>query len=359
MRARLPLLVLMAGCVLDDFDESSVDRGTDPGPPWLTEDEENGDPVAIDDVAHAFDGYATVVGVLDNDSDPDFNALSVTKVANPSNGSSEINDDGTVTYTPDGGFEGEDTFTYTIEDGKGGEAKAAVVVTVGGPATIVITSPVDQAQVTVPFDIVFEYDGSCTLALSSDDSQGCHIHLVLDGDDSDFPDLDGDGFSDAAYDADPLQVLETGEALSPGEHTIEMALWRNDASHAAYDPRISHQITIFVEGGTDPVDTAATDTSAAMDTSTGSTVPTDTSDTGASDTSDTGASDTSDTGASDTSDTGASDTSDTGASDTSDTGASDTSDTGASDTSVPSTPSDTSDTASSDTSYNDTGAVIP
>jgi len=358
MRARLPLLVLMAGCALDEFDESSVDRGTDPGPPWLTEAQENGDPVANDDVAHAFDGYSTVVSVLDNDSDPDFNALSVTQVANPSNGSSEINDDGTVTYTPDGGFEGEDTFTYTIEDGKGGEAQGTVVVTVGGPATIVITSPVDQAQVTVPFDIVFEYDGSCSLALSSEDSQGCHIHLVLDGDDSDFPDLDGDGFSDAAYDADPLQVLETGETLAPGEHTIEMALWRNDASHEAYDPRISHQITIFVEGGTEPVDTSATDTSASMDTSAGTTGPTtDTSDTAASDTSDTAASDTSDTGTTDTSDTGTTDTSDTGASDTSDTGTADTQST--SDTSASSTPGDTSNPTTSDTSYTDTGAVIP
>ena len=335
MRGLIPLLLLTA-CCLDEFDENTVDRGTDPGAPWLNEEEENADPVANDDVADTFDGYHTVISVLDNDSDPDFNSLSVTEVSTPRSGGAELNDDGTVTYTPDAGFEGQDSFTYTIEDGKGGSATATVTVDVTGPASITITSPNDQDVLTVPFDIAFEFDGACVLAFSSDNTQGCHIHLILDGDDSDFPDLDGDGFSDAAYDNSPLQILETGEYLPPGEHTLELVLWRNDATHDAYDPRISDEITIFIAepavdtsatdtgGTTTPVDTSATDTG-------GATTPSDTSDTGGA------------TTPSDTSDTGSADT---GAADTAD-------------TATATTPADTSDTAVLDTRYNDTASTVP
>jgi hypothetical protein len=37
---------------------------------------------------------------------------------------------GTVTYTPAAGFTGQDRFTYTISDGKGGTAVADVQVRV-------------------------------------------------------------------------------------------------------------------------------------------------------------------------------------------------------------------------------------
>ena len=32
-----------------------------------------------------------------------------------------LNEDGTYTYTPDDGFTGNDSFTYTISDGNGGD----------------------------------------------------------------------------------------------------------------------------------------------------------------------------------------------------------------------------------------------
>ena len=39
-----------------------------------------------------------------------------------------INIDGTLTYTPDANFFGEDTFSYAIEDGHGGSDAATVMV---------------------------------------------------------------------------------------------------------------------------------------------------------------------------------------------------------------------------------------
>uniref|UniRef100_UPI002610B880 Ig-like domain-containing protein n=1 Tax=uncultured Christiangramia sp. TaxID=503836 RepID=UPI002610B880 len=60
------------------------------------------------------------IDVLNNDSDPDGDELTVTEVTQPGNGSAVINTDGTVTYSPNANFNGTDTFTYTISDGNGG-----------------------------------------------------------------------------------------------------------------------------------------------------------------------------------------------------------------------------------------------
>jgi hypothetical protein len=42
------------------------------------------------------------------------------------------NADGTLTYTPNSSFKGTDSFDYTISDGRGGEATATVIITLGG-----------------------------------------------------------------------------------------------------------------------------------------------------------------------------------------------------------------------------------
>ena len=54
--------------------------------------------------------------VLPNDFDPDGDPIVVTSNTQPVNGSVTVNPDGSYTYTPDPGFEGEDTFEYTICD---------------------------------------------------------------------------------------------------------------------------------------------------------------------------------------------------------------------------------------------------
>ena len=49
---------------------------------------------------------------------------------NPKNGSAVVNKDGSITYTPDPGFVGTDTFVYIVEDDNGSKSKAKVVVSV-------------------------------------------------------------------------------------------------------------------------------------------------------------------------------------------------------------------------------------
>jgi hypothetical protein len=51
-------------------------------------------------------------------------------VSLPSNGTAVINADNTITYTPNSGFIGIDTFDYTISDGNGGTDTATVSIEV-------------------------------------------------------------------------------------------------------------------------------------------------------------------------------------------------------------------------------------
>ena len=71
-------------------------------------------PDAVDDTATTSQNTPVTIPVLANDSDPDDDTLTVTAVSDPANGVAVINGDQTVTYTPDAGFSGIETFTYTI-----------------------------------------------------------------------------------------------------------------------------------------------------------------------------------------------------------------------------------------------------
>jgi extracellular elastinolytic metalloproteinase len=87
-------------------------------------------PDAVDDATSAAEDNATTVNVLANDTDMNGDTLSVTRAAGASHGSTRVNANNTVTYTPAANFHGNDSFTYTISDGKGGTDTATVSVTV-------------------------------------------------------------------------------------------------------------------------------------------------------------------------------------------------------------------------------------
>ncbi|MFT7579459.1 MAG: ferredoxin [Myxococcota bacterium] len=91
---------------------------------------DNGDPIAVDDAYTVAINTPTQLDVLDNDSDPDGDALSITDVVQPEHGSATINPDGTLQYTPGTDFVGVDTFTYEICDAVGNCAIATVTMTV-------------------------------------------------------------------------------------------------------------------------------------------------------------------------------------------------------------------------------------
>ena len=112
--------------------------GTDTASVTVTITGVNDTPTANDDTgAVSEDGPATTIGVLADDTDPDGDTLTIASVSGGTGLVSIV--DGKIEYDPNGQFEslkaGEtttDTFTYTINDGKGGSDTASVTVTITG-----------------------------------------------------------------------------------------------------------------------------------------------------------------------------------------------------------------------------------
>lgn len=112
----------------------------------------NGLPDAQDDSITIQQDQPVVITVLDNDSDPDGDPLTVSGVTQPGNGSAAINEDGTITYTPAAGFIGNDVFDYTISDPDGGSDTATVHVAVNGAPTAVDDSAETNQDEAVMID---------------------------------------------------------------------------------------------------------------------------------------------------------------------------------------------------------------
>ncbi len=104
-------------------------------------------PVAIDDTAATDEEVAVVVPFFANDSDADGDALHLVAIDTPMNGEVVYNNDKTLTYTPATGFNGTDSFTYVISDGKA-QATATVTITVTGtndaPVGVADTIQIDE-----------------------------------------------------------------------------------------------------------------------------------------------------------------------------------------------------------------------
>lgn len=89
----------------------------------------NSMPVADDDTGGGLENQTLAIAVLGNDFDPDGDTVSVTGAGNGANGSVSTTDS-SVSYSPNPGFVGTDSFTYSITDGFGGTASAQVTVTI-------------------------------------------------------------------------------------------------------------------------------------------------------------------------------------------------------------------------------------
>ncbi|AGZ46430.1 Ig-like domain-containing protein [Actinoplanes friuliensis] len=130
----------------------------------------NGVPVAGADTVTAETNLPLVVPVLADDSDPNGDPLTVTIDTQPLHGTAAVAADGTVTYTPAPGYRGPDGFHYTISDGKGGTAGAAVTVTV-----------VNSPPVAAPDADVTPTDVPIRLTVLSNDSDPSGDPITITG----------------------------------------------------------------------------------------------------------------------------------------------------------------------------------
>ncbi|WP_119860245.1 tandem-95 repeat protein [Pseudoalteromonas sp. MSK9-3] len=89
----------------------------------------NSAPVATADSAQVMGDSSLIIDVLANDFDADGDVLSLVS-AQAQTGTVKVNVDNTLTYTPQQGFEGQDTITYQLKDEKGAQSQGVVTIRV-------------------------------------------------------------------------------------------------------------------------------------------------------------------------------------------------------------------------------------
>jgi gliding motility-associated-like protein len=101
----------------------------------------------LDDTDSTNEDTSVTTNVLANDSfqgvyGTDYN---ITATTNPSNGSIVLNSDGTITYTPNLNFNGEDSYIYTVTDSNGDIETATVTIMI---------NPVNDAPIVDSSEII-------------------------------------------------------------------------------------------------------------------------------------------------------------------------------------------------------------
>ncbi|MBT3224218.1 MAG: Ig-like domain-containing protein, partial [Proteobacteria bacterium] len=217
------------GYVLDlDFPcDIEVDIEAELGPPPEVVNEA---PTANPDTASCF-GQGVDIMVLENDTDPEDDKLTITGVTQGTIGS-VTNNGSSVSYVPnDPQASGDDTFTYTIEDEAGNEATGTVTVAISAPPTLVIVSPLDNDIVVGP-DVPIAVDvNGCTVSYPSQNADGCHTHFYVDT-----------IYNASAYTTAPVVLTK----LSPGPHTLEAVLKQNHGSCSSWVPVVDDSVDITV-----------------------------------------------------------------------------------------------------------------
>ena len=120
----------------------------------------------------AEDGVLAVpaAGVLANDVDPTGAGLSAVLVSDPAHGSLVLAPDGSFTYTPDGDFNGSDSFKYLANNGSADSSEATVTIAV---------SPVNDVPLADEKSAAVTEDGAVTITLSASDVETDDANLVF------------------------------------------------------------------------------------------------------------------------------------------------------------------------------------
>jgi hypothetical protein len=93
----------------------------------------NTPPAAQSDATSVMAGASVEIPVMANDNDSEGDPLAIIGIDAPSGGTISVLSNQAIRYTPQPGFEGIDSFTYTVGDGQGGAATANVTVVVNIP----------------------------------------------------------------------------------------------------------------------------------------------------------------------------------------------------------------------------------
>ncbi|WP_232381150.1 Ig-like domain-containing protein [Paenibacillus tianjinensis] len=233
-------------------------------------------PSAVADTLTVAENGSGSVTVTANDTDAE-NGLDPSTVAikmQPSHGTVTVGANGQVTYTPNAGYSGSDSFTYTVKDTDGAESNPATVsVTVtaanGVPAAIpqlvelnegagavtVILEGTDRETIT---GLVYQITAQPSHGTLTLQSGNIYLYTPAPGftsgtDSFSFTVTDGDGQS-----SPPVQVtIQMNKALNgwvgnklEGDPSVVNAVPGYPLKFSAVSPLSAHEVKAIIGGGT-------------------------------------------------------------------------------------------------------------
>ncbi|WP_141006034.1 Ig-like domain-containing protein [Nocardioides humi] len=130
-------------------------------------------------------GNAVTTDVRDNDTATGADLAAPTVAKNPRHGTATVNADGTITYTPDAGFSGTDSYSYAVRDDADpanvcATAKVTVTVTQGNACDPLGTSGADTAlpiETGTDYPQNFDVDADGSI-LVTDSEEGQIVRLT-------------------------------------------------------------------------------------------------------------------------------------------------------------------------------------
>ena len=226
----------------------------------LTINPVNDAPVSVaDTLTIEEDAGATVISILDNDSDVEGDSISLASKTHGSNGTVANNGDGTVSYTPSANFNGSDTFTYTATDGTDTSTETTVTVTISAvnddpTGSVTVTGDAKTGQTLTASNTLADDDGLGDISYqwSKDGaavSGATNSTLVLDDDDI------GSTYTvTASYtDDDGTAESVTSDATSAVADITKLIQVRDATTLTAADASVEINGSDYTSGSTDTV----------------------------------------------------------------------------------------------------------
>ena len=152
-----------------------AESGTNTATPRL-----NARPVAVADTAATDEDTAVTIRVLANDTDAEGDPLTVSSVSDPAHGTAAVDPDAqTVTYTPDSNYNGRDTLTYAVSDGRGDTVTGTVTVWVYASVPTSGTQTIHGVLPGVP-TVAGNPQGTLTVEFAGGSSESAPFQVRLD-----------------------------------------------------------------------------------------------------------------------------------------------------------------------------------
>ena len=198
-------------------------------------------PFAADDTAAASTGTTRIVDVLGNDRAGDGGALSVTGVSGASNGFAGLTVDGQAIYRGRPGFEGEDSFVYTVTDAAGHSDTATARITVSAEPPREGVSTAEAQTVAYLYEAGLDRDGDIDIAgldyWIGRRAEGARLDAIAQS----F--IDSDEFADAF-----------GQPQTLPDEPFVTALYENVLDRDADAPGLAYWLSVLERPGVDRAD---------------------------------------------------------------------------------------------------------